>query len=1150
MLLQCSWRPHQLVCLDGRHRLAIGILHSLLSAATRADIFFRIDKNVISWPQIRLIFTSQASFSSLHFSSMKQFSLLLVLLLSCLWYQAAAQDRNLSGRVTDRATGQGLPGVTVLAKGTTVGTSTNGDGAFSLSVPSSATVLSFSFIGYVTTEQAIGRNTTFTVALATDAKSIGEVVVTGALGIQRQEREVGYATATLDTKELTQARPTNFVNGLAGKVSGLQIQTLSAGVNPDVRVTLRGTRSITGENQALIIIDGIISSNQILAALNPDDVASTTVLKGATAAALYGSQASNGALIITTKRGTSTPQITLSQTSQFESLSFLPQFQNEFGPGSPQKLAELIPKFTADNTADQGYTTQYQGFENQQFGPRFDGSLRAFGEPLADGSQQYLTYVARPDEKRKFFNAGYQMQNGISFSGGDDKTKFFASYQNVHNNGIVPKDKFDRNSFRFNASRELERLTVGFNISYSQQKTDITSNLSRDNSVYWNIFNTSVMSPITAYKDWQNDPYANPNGYYNAYYFNPYWIIDNNRTTDRRNTLVGNIDLSYRLRDWLRVQYRIGTTNIDQNSLATQDKFTYNSYVTDNNTNKGGTPVTGFVQDLSSNLNRINSDLFLSVDKSFGDFNVKAILGNNVQQLTSRFNYVASTALATPGLFNLSNRVGNLQGSDANALTRLYAFYADLTLGYKDFIYVHGSGRNDNVSTLDADFRSFFYPSVDASFIFSNAIPALKDASFLDYGKLRGGVSKTSQINLPSVTGTGVYETGGAYSLLPTFGLGTGYPFGALPSFTAGNTLVQAALAPENTLSTEGGIELSFLKRRITAGFTYYAQKSTGQTINSSVSTATGYSGYRLNAGEVQNHGYEIDLNLVPVRLESGLVFTVGGNFNYNNNEVISLPPGINSLALSATGLSAEVYAIKGSPFPVLQGSYYERVESGPAAGLIKMQRLDDQAGNVRYMPVKAAGIKNFGNTQPKYKYGFNTSLTYKGLTLAGQGELRTGYVVYHSIGESMDFAGISQRTAQYGREAFLFPNSAISNDGGATYTPNTSALTTGGVEFWASSAYNTTVAENYVTSGAFFKIREVSLSYAVPSTLLSKSGFIKGLALNVYGRNVFTWVPKENQWTDPEFNYAGASSNAIGINSYYQNPPTKFYGASLSATF
>ena len=1087
---------------------------------------------------------------------MKRLLLLFHLLLfTALLQQAVAQDRSISGQVTDRANGQGLPGVTVLVKGTTIGASTNAEGNYTLSVPASATTLSFSSIGYLAVDRPIGTAATISVALATDAKQLGEVVVTGALGIQRQEQQVGYATATLNTDEITQARPTNVINGLTGKVSGLQIQTLGSGINPNVRVTLRGNRSLTGNNQALIVIDGIISPNEVLAQLNPDDVASTTVLKGANAAALYGSQAANGALIITTRKGGTTPKVTFSQTSQIESISFLPKFQGSFGSGANSYTATR-PAFAPDGAVDSNYDYQYQSFENQQYGPRFDGSLQPLGEVLANGDLQKITYQSRLDEKRKFFNNAYQAQNSVTFSGGDEKSKFFTSFQNVHNNGIINKDKYDRNNFRFNASRELGRLNVGFNVSYSQQRTNFTSNTGT--SVYDLVFNTPAMVPITQYKDWQTNEYANPNGYYNAYFDNPYFVIDNERTSDKRNTLLGSVDLSYKVKDWLKLNYRIGTTNISQSGLATQNKFTYNTYIQEGNTNKGAGGKPGYVQDLSTNLTRINSDLFASMDKTFGDYSVQAILGNNVQQVDSRYNYVASTALATPDLFNLGNRIGNLGGSDASAQTRLYAFYADVTLGYKGLLYLHGSGRNDNVSYLDPGNRSFFYPGVDASFIFSNAISALKDLSFLDYGKLRGGITKVSNVNLVGNAGSigafqdfGVYQTNGAYALASTYSLGSGYPFGSLASFTANNTLVQPGLKPEGTRSIETGIELSFLQHRIAGGITYYNQKSNNQTINTGISGSTGYSSLRLNAGEVQNHGIEADLNLIPVRLNNGFTFTVGGNFNYNNNEVISLPGGLPQLALS-TGGNAQLVAIPGQPFPTLQGSYYQRIEEGPSKGLIQMTKITDPyTKEDRYVPLKASGVQNFGNTQPKYKYGFNSSVTYKGITLSGQGELRAGYVVYNAIGETLDFTGGGQRSVTYDRQDFVYPNSAIPQtdaNGTVTYVPNTSGLTPGGSEFWASSAYNRTVAENYVTSGKFFKIRELALSYVVPAEMMSRVAFVKGASLSLFGRNIWTWVPKENIYTDPEFNFS--NSNAIGINNAYQTPPTKFYGATLTATF
>ncbi len=1102
---------------------------------------------------------------------MKHTLFLVILLMTGLWHQAVAQDRMVTGRVTDGPSGQGLPGVTVLAKGTKIGAGTNADGTFSISVPTTATTLEFSYVGYQTIQRSIGDNGVVDVAMATASRALDEVVVTGALGIQRQSGQVGYATATLDTKEINQARVTNVTNGLAGKVSGLQIQTIGAGINPQVRVTLRGNRSLTGNNEALIVIDGNISTNDALLALNADDVANISILKGANAAALYGSQASNGAMIITTKKGSTTSQVTFSQTSQFESVSFLPKFQDQFGLGAAAWNQTRPAFINGPLTPDVNEDFQYNSFENQQYGPRFDGVVRVLGNVLSaqPGDVQSMPYIARSDEKRKFFETGYQMQNSATFSGGNEKTKFYVSYQNVHNNGIITKDKFDRNTFRLNASHEFDRLTIGTNISYTLQRVDATSNLTRDETAYWNWFNTGVQVPLTSYKDWQNNRFASPDGYYNNFYHNPYYIIDNNRTNDKRNTLIGSVDLTYKITDWLRGQYRIGITNIDQSSLQFQNKLTLSRFIVDN-TYKTYQPG-GFVRDIASNQNRINSDAFLSLDKTFGDISLQAVLGNNVQQFSSDYRNVESTGLAAsganngPGLYNLSNRVGNLIGADASAQVRSYAFYLDATVGYKDFVYVHGSGRYDNVSNLNKDNRSFFYPAVDASFIATNAFPVLKELSFLDYAKVRGGVTKVSQINLGGTTSgaynsiTGVYNSFGAYALQPTFGLGTGFPFGATASYTAGNGLVNPALGPETTVSYETGVELSFLKRRVSTAVTYYKQNSTMQTLRTNISRATGSATNLINAGEVENTGIEFDLNLTPIRQENGFSWTIGGNFNYNANKVISLPDGLTELALT-TGGNAQLYAIPGQPFPVLRGSYYKRTTDG--SNLVIMTPVRNPTRNPDgtrtdptqyYQPTKAADLTTLGsgNTQPKYKYGFNTSFSYKGITLAGQAELRTGYVVYNSIGEDLDFTGNGARSVTYDRQNFVFPNSAIPQTdaaGKVTYVANTSGLTPGGYEFWANSNYNYSVAENYVTSGKFFKIRELSLGYTLPTAVTTNLGFVKGASINLFGRNLYTWVPKENIYTDPEFSFANGT--AVGINSNLNTPPTKFYGATLNVTF
>jgi TonB-linked SusC/RagA family outer membrane protein len=1080
---------------------------------------------------------------------MRKILLTAALVAPVLLQQAAAQNRQISGRVTDRSNGQGLPGVTVLVKGTTIGVSTNADGSYTISAPTSATALTFSSIGFVAVERAIGDASTIDIGLAADSKQLGEVVVTG-LGEARQAREVGYATAKIEPQELTQARVSNVTNGLAGKVSGLQIQTLSNGVNPQVRVTLRGTRSLTGENQALIVLDGVLVPSDVLTALNPDDVADVTILKGANAAAIYGSQASNGALVITTKKGSTAPVVTFSHTSQFERLSFLPKLQNSFGNGA-NEYGNLYESFKPDGSPDADYEYQYQGFENQQYGPRFNGQQVPLGYPLANGEQQYGTYSALKNERRKFFNTGYQMQNNVSFSGGNDRSKVFVSFQNVRNNGIVPNDVFDRNTFRLNASQDIGKLKVGFNASYSQKKVDATSNLDQNNSVYWTLINTAANIPITNYKDWRNNQFATPDGWYNEYYQNPYFTIDNNRTRDRQDYLVGDVNLGYKLTDWASVQYRLGATISSQSNLTYQDKFVYDL---ESQSRLSRTTIQGFAQDLTSSLTRINSDFLVNLNKSFGDITVSGVLGNNVQHGVSRYDYVRANALLAPGTYNVtSNRVGELVG-DANQYGyRQYSFFGDATVGFREYLFVHGSVRNDVTSLLRKENRSIWYPSVDVSFVFTDVIPGLKDNTVLDYGKLRAGVARVGQFNLgsgvASVNGVQTLaQTFGAYSLDPFFSQSSGFPFGGISSLTISNREVARDLKPEFTTSYEVGGELAFLKRRVNITGTYYTQKSTNQTISAGIAPSSGFGTYLLNAGEVRNKGFETDLNVTPVQSDNGFTWRIGANYNYNNNEVISIAPGVNELALT-TGGNAQVYAIVGQPYPVLRGTQYAR----DTQGRVIMDAAEDPNGSTIYFPRKSADLTTFGNTLPKHKYGFNTSVSFKGLTLAAQAEMRTGYYVYHSIGENLDFTGASERSASTGRESFVYPNSSIATrnaDGTETYSPNTAGLTPGGSEFWANASYNTTVAENFVTKGNFFKIREVSLSYTVPTALLGDAKFVKGVTLNVFARNLYTWLPKENQWTDPEFSFGSSSSNGVGINTINQTPPTRFFGANLSATF
>lgn len=1013
-------------------------------------------------------------------------------------------DRTITGVVYSKADQLPIPGATVSVKGTKVATQTNAAGKFSIDVPKGGTVLMLRSLGYRHLEVPIGNSNTYTLSMEEDERELSEIVVTAG-GITRKARELGYANETVKGDKINQAKVTNVVSGLAGKVSGLQITTINNGVNPGVKVILRGNRSILGNNEALIVLDGVPVPSAVLSSLNADDVDNVSVLKGANASALYGSSASNGALIITTKKGSAGGlRITVGNSTQFEQLSFLPEFQGGFGSG-----------------AATGTPGVYDPIENQQYGPAYDGKLVDVGQKLEDGSIQQITYENRVGEKRKFFELGHNIQNNISLSSGNEKENIYFSALNLKIAGITPKDRYYRNTFRLNTSKDMGKLTAGFNVSYTQNRAD--RGLA---AVYWNVFNTPSFIPITAYKDWKNNKFANPNGYANGYYRNPYYQIDNNRTLGRNDYLNSNIDLNFKPLSWLSFDYRLGINTANASSKDWEEKFNYTPYTLA--TDEGSkADIAGNVTDESSYSTRVNSDFFINIKKDFSDFTTKLIIGNNINQGTSKEQSVTANALNVPGVFNVSNRLGELSGSESNFRRRSYAVFGDLTIGYKDYLFVHATGRNDWVSILSPKNRSFFYPSADISFIPTAAIAALKDNKVLNFAKLRAGYSKVGQVNLGGATDFG------AYRLDPTFSTAAGFPYGSLTALSMGNTLVNSDLTPEFTTSLELGIELGFLQNAIILEASYYKQKSVDQTLTGAISFASGFSRYLLNAGELSNNGFEFDLKLAPFR--AGKVrWDIAFNYNYRDNKVISLNDGLPEIALT-TGGNTQVYAVVGKPFPIIKGTAYLRDAEN--------RIILNSAG----MPSKDPELKEFGNTNPKHLFGMNTSLRYAGLTLAAVLEFRTGYNIYNSIGADLDFTGSGTRSTTYNREPFIMPNSSV-KDANGNYVPNTSVKTPGGAEFWANSAANRGIGENYVTSGRYFKIREVTLSYQLPAKWMSKTKIIKSATIGLMARNLLTVLPKENIYTDPEYSFT--TGNGVGINTNAQTPPTRFYGGNISFTF
>jgi len=1043
-------------------------------------------------------------------------------ILMCIAGSAMAQNRTITGTVTDQEDGKPLPGVTVRIKGATGGTQTGGDGRYSISVPSSGTGLEFNYLGYLSVTKPLTGSNVLNVALLSDSKSLSEIVIT-AIGIARDKASLGYSADVVTSKDLTNGKQTNLINGLTGKAPGLQIGRSSGGVNTATRITMRGQRSLTGEGQPIFIVDGIpvdntstqpssSSTNQVdvgnrIGDINPDDVESVTVLKGANAAALYGSLASNGAIIITTKNGSNRTnkkfEVTVNSTYSIDKVQKLPELQNEYGSGYE---------------AGPGLPETYDPIENTNWGPKLDGSIVQSGPTLANGNKLMIPFSAVKDNVKDFFNTGTNWQNSVAFQGGNDKSSFYMSFSDNEVKGVVPSDKFRRNTVKLSGTSKLSNLfTVSGNMSYNKNLTNTSFVGSGNNGVINDIINVSRQIDLKNFKDWRNYEFATTQGFFNGYQPNPYYAIDNNRFNSNLDRVFGNVQIGFDPYKWMNVTYRLGTDFTSDSRKQTFEKTTFGT---------GQRPTAtpgGIIEDAFTNR-IINSDLIVSLKRDITkDFNASLILLNNIRQNDSRNLTAKASAISTPGFFNLSNRVGELNSDGTQPETsfkkRTIGFAADLTLSYKNYLFLNGSVRNDISSTLPKKNRSYFYPSVNTSIVLTEAINALKDNDILSYAKIRAGFAKVGSDTNP-------------YRLVPTFGAGTGFPFGSLAGFTLANNTPNPDLKPEFTSSYEAGTELSFLKDKLGLDFTYYYTSTDGQILNLGVPASTGYTTATFNVGKVTNKGVEIALRGKPFSDPTGVTWSFNLNYTNNQSEVVSLLKDSKELPIGSGDPVGT--AIVGMPAVVLKGTGYLRDPQGRPV-------VDAVTGLLRNDP----NLHTFGQISPKHIFGFNNTVSYKGFSLSATLDYRTGNVIYSGTKSTLTFTGSTKQTTEYGRQPFIYPNSVIETSPGVFVENTTVKTKSGSYDFWHTN-YNS-FAESNILDAAFFKLRDISFSYQLPAKLLNKTPFGRA-SLAVSGSNILLWTPKENKYVDPEANIFGTNNSQgreiMGI------PSSRSFGLSLSATF
>jgi TonB-linked SusC/RagA family outer membrane protein len=1031
-----------------------------------------------------------------------------------------AQERTVTGRVTSAEDGTALPGVNVILKGTTTGSGTDSDGRYSIAVPSTGGTLVFTFIGLKSQEVEMGSRTTVDVGMEQEVTQFNEVVITAG-GLVVQKRELGNMATTVKSTDITQGKSQNAVAGLQGKVPGLLVSAVSSGVNPAYRVVLRGQRSLLGNNQALLVLDNVITPSSVLGNLNPEDIEDIQVLNGAGAAALYGSDASNGALIVTTKRGKAgKTEVKISNTTTAETVSYLPQLQKEFGSGT---TPDTPPVYTA--------------YENQQYGPRFDGTMRAIGKPLQDGSIQTVPYSGT-DARNNFWETGMMSQTDFSITSGNDKSTIYAAAQYFRQHSTVPWDKYKRYSFRANIDQKIgEKVKAIISTNYISNDYDVSSQVGQ-------AFTDALMSPaqvdFTRYSDWKNDKFANPNGYYNEYFDNPYFTLSNNRRETENAYFQGTLDLRWNPITPLTFTARIGLSTRNVFTKTYTGKFIFSDY-TKSISGSSKTDFPGFVSNEAYNTTQVITDLLAEYKpKLSDDFSLNVVFGFQSRKNDYRDVYISANGLVISDVYNINNTLTNLGGGtmaapfeqNIESHSTQYGLYGDVRLGYKEWAYLHFTGRNDWRSVLSEENRSFFYPAVDASIILSEAISSMQNSSLIDALKIRGGYSQVGQVNIDP------------YALKTTFGQQYGYPYSSGGGFGLGNTLVAPNLEPEITTSVEAGFDLDLKKYAASIGLTVYKSNTVDQTIPVQISSATGYNTLRTNVGEVENKGIETYLRITPIETTSGLTVSLQATYTLNRNKVVSLSDQSDIMILNganAIGTIARVVAKEGEAFPFLQVTTYDRTPDGKVI-------VDPITG----FPSSNGTYSDVGTTSPPHIVGLSGEVKYKNFRFAATAEYRNGHYITNFISTAFDFSGAGIRTTWYNRERFVFPNSAYEDpENPGTYINNTNVTTTtGGADFWTDGTRNTSVGENYTHSAGFWKLRELSLRYDFPSSLLSATGFIKGASLSVQGRNLFIWVPKTNIYTDPEYSGAGSDSNAIGYTNINLTPPARYIGGTISLTF
>ncbi|MBC9930739.1 SusC/RagA family TonB-linked outer membrane protein [Chitinophaga qingshengii] len=1001
--------------------------------------------------------------------------------------QAYAQTRTITGRVTDAKDGSPLPGVNIVIKGTTKGTITGPDGNFKIEAPTGASLV-FSFVGYANqTVVTDASSNALTVALKNSNQSLNELVVT-ALGIKRDKRTLTYATQEVKGASIVEAKQNNLVNALSGKVAGVQITNSSGMPGSSARIVIRGNSSLTGDNQALVVIDGIPMDNgeagnpdgslsgggtsNRAADIDPNIIESINVLKGSAATALYGSAAAKGAIIITTKNGmgasTGKPTVSVSSSYSFEN-PILPSFQSKYAQGTGGKYV--------DGNAGKLSSTSW--------GPLMD-TLKVNG-----------VAVPKRDNVKDFFRTGHTTDNNVSVSGFGEKSNYLVSYSFLKTNGTMPNTDYSRHALFAKYGTELAKnlhLTMQFNYILSDNHRLLEGNSLA--SPLWTIY----AAPIS----WNPFPTTKADGtqqVYRAARNNPYWLVDNTGLRDRTNRIIPVINLSYSPLSWLTVTERFGA-----------DMYVNNTDYHENMGIIGSASPDGRMYKRDIQYQQFNHDLIVQARKNFGDdWTTDIVLGNNILFNYNNNSYTEGVGLSVPGLYTPDN---------ANAVSSSYhlyrnrkvGFYAQANVEWRKMLTLAVTGRYDGSSVLSKDKQFYPYGSVSGGFVFTEAL-GMSNSKIMNFGKVRVSYSAVGNDNVGPYMLTTPYEKATVGNIT--------FPYNGQNGFLQSTTYANP-LRNESVKEFEVGLETKFFQNRAGLDVSYFDRKSTDLlTTSTPISGATGYPAMSINAGDMRNKGVEVVLNVTPIKSKN-FNWDIGVNFTKIDNKVTRLAPGLNSIFLAGF-TTPGIYAFADQAYGVIMGSHFKRNDAN--------QLLLDDDG----YPQIADGTAPIGYVTPKWLGGITSTFTWKALTFSFVLDHKHGGDILNLDNHYLLFYGTPKVTENRGT-SYVFPGIIESSK-----KPNTTAVPLD--QSYYTNLYSS-VDESSIEDGSFLKLRQVSLSYNFGAFL--KGTAFKSLALNVTGTNFI--LHKNYTGSDPEVSLNG-SGNGQGF-ANFMAPSNHTIIIGLKATF